>query len=365
MLNYHQADILLAENSQSHILRFWKELTPSEQKLLLCDIEKINFNSLKGLQKLIDEPVQDYNSADIRPDNIIDPEKLTDSEKNRLYQKGEDALKNGKTAFFVVAGGQGSRLGYERAKGTYEISPIRRKSLFYIHCRKVLAASRYYGVKMPLVVMTSEVNHQETIDYFKSNDYFNLQAENVFFTMQGVLPALDFSGRLMLAEKHRIFFSPDGHGGALQALNRNNIPEIFQKRGIEVLSYFQVDNPLVHIADPLYIGLHLEKKSEMSCKVLKKRNSSEKIGVAAVVNGKKSIVEYSDLPRSLAEALGSDGELLYGYGSIAIHMINLAFIEKFKSGDFILPCHIARKAVPFIDETGKLTQPPGKMILHR
>jgi UDP-N-acetylglucosamine/UDP-N-acetylgalactosamine diphosphorylase len=271
---------------------------------------------------------------------------------------GEEALRRGEVAALVVAGGQGSRLGFEHPKGMYPVGPVSRKGLFQIHAEKVLALGRRYGKQPPLLVMTSPATDAETREFFAEKNYFGLPREEIFFFRQGTMPALDLAtGRLLFESPGRLFLSPDGHGGTLTALARSGLLERLQKRGIRHLFYFQVDNPLVKVADPIFLGRHLSARSEASSKIVPKQGPKDRLGNLILVEGRCTMIEYSDLPDSLAHERDETGRLRLWVGSPAIHLFDLDFLARLTEGAGKLPFHIARKKVPHLDESGQVVEP--------
>jgi UDP-N-acetylglucosamine/UDP-N-acetylgalactosamine diphosphorylase len=205
--------------------------------------------------------------------------------------------------------------------------------------------------------MTSPLNHEATVEIFKDNDYYGLDPKDVFIFQQGTLPNFDFDGRILLAEKDRIARSPDGHGGCIPALARSGALADMQRRGIEYISYWQVDNPLVRLFDPLFIGLHAMEGAEMSSKAVIKSNPKEKVGNFCLVDGRVTVIEYSDLPDELAEKRNPDGSLAFHLGSIAIHIISRSFVEKLNTAGHSLPLHRAVKKIPHVDPQGNRVEP--------
>jgi UDP-N-acetylglucosamine/UDP-N-acetylgalactosamine diphosphorylase len=210
--------------------------------------------------------------------------------------------------------------------------------------------------------LTSAENHETTQAFFDANDRFGLQHLRLF--VQGRMPAVDReTGHVLLASKEEIAFSPDGHGGTIAALNApgpNGGPSCFDEmagQGITTLFYFQVDNPIVKIADPAFLGLHIQDRAEMSFKVIEKVAPDEKVGVVVTVDGKPQVIEYSDLPSELAERREPDGRLQLWAGSIAIHLFDLAFLRRLASGEIALPFHRAIKKVPFVGDDGTVVNP--------
>jgi UDP-N-acetylglucosamine/UDP-N-acetylgalactosamine diphosphorylase len=347
------------EAEQGHIFRFFDDLSADEQATLLAQLQSID---LKRVRKLIEKHLAAGGppAAPVLAPAPVIPVATSDAERRdeaKSRKAGEEALKGGHVAVLVVAGGQATRLGYDAPKGTFPIGPVSGKSLFQIHAEKVLALTRRYGKPVPLLVLVSADNHPTTKRFFEQHAFFGLDPKFVRFFEQGMLPALDRDGRLLLAERGRIFLSPDGHGGVFRALQASGSLDFLAKRAIETVFYFQVDNPLVKVADPVFLGHHLRREAEFSLKVVAKRNAAEKVGVYALVDGKSGVVEYSDLPASARDAKGHDGKLLYGAGSIAIHAFSLAFLRRLGRADGDLPLHVARKKVPYVDERGEQVQP--------
>ncbi len=350
---YHK----LAIYGQEHLLRFWNELTVDEQNVLAKQINDINWDELN---KLIKEYVLSKPKVNI-PENLepaphypLNPEttQLMDLYKKALVE-GKKLVSSGKVAAFTVAGGQGTRLGYEGPKGTYQITPIKRKSLFQYFSEKISRASEKYSAIIPWYIMTSEMNYHETVIFFEKNKYFGLDKENVKFFNQGTMPAIGKDGKVLLETKNSLALSPNGHGGSLLALRMSGALSDMKKRGIDCISYFQVDNPLVPIIDLLFIGLHHLCKSEMSSIMLSKTGPYEKLGNFCVSDGKTMILEYSDLPATLAEKRNSDDSLAFIAGSPAIHIISRNFVQRLTRDDSIsLPWHRADKKVPYINGKG-------------
>ncbi len=272
--------------------------------------------------------------------------------------RGEALLSGGKVAALVVAGGQGSRLGFEHPKGMYPIGPVSERSLFQIHFEKILALQRRYGASLPLIIMTSPATDEETRTYFEQNKNFGLKDGELHFFCQGTMPAVDLAtGRLLMEAPHRLFASPDGHGGMLAALASSGTLEHLRRRGVEALYYFQVDNPLVKIADPVFLGLHAEREAEISIKIVPKEDPLDKLGNLVLIDGRCGIIEYSDLPEEMGSKRTPDGKLWIWAGSPAIHIFDLGFLERMSAQGIRIPFHIARKKVPFLDERGQTIQP--------
>jgi UDP-N-acetylglucosamine/UDP-N-acetylgalactosamine diphosphorylase len=345
----------LQQHRQEHVLSQWEQLDASARRSLIEQLEAIRLESLGQLYSERERSYQVPDSSRIRPVPIV-PADAADNPAMRAA--GEEALRRGETAVLIVAGGQGSRLGFEHPKGMFPVGPVSRKSLFQIHAEKVLALGRRYGKQPPFLVMTSPATDAETHSFFASHSYFGLPRESIFFFCQGTMPALDLAtGRLLMESPSGLFRSPDGHGGTLTALAKSGLLDRLQKRGIRHLFYFQVDNPLVKVADPVFLGRHLTQRSEASSKIVPKQGPKDRLGNLVQVEGRCTMIEYSDLPDSLAHETDESGRLRLRAGSPAIHLFDVDFLARVTEGAGLLPFHIARKKVPYLDESGQIVQP--------
>ncbi len=348
------------ENDQAHIFRFWDELNESGRSNLLNQIKRIDFELLNQLIEFaLKEEKDTQEDLKLEPGDAITLKQREDSDKEAI-PVGEDALHSHQVAAFLVAGGQGSRLGFDGPKGVFKVTPVKKKPLFQLHAEKLLRICEKYETVVPWYIMTSETNHEDTIRFFEDNDFFGYEKANVMFFKQDMIPAVDHSGKLILSERDRIFMSPNGHGGSIKALWESGAIKDMQERGIKYIFYFQVDNVLTKICDPAFLGYHIADESEMSNKVVRKQDPKEKVGVICKINGKTGVVEYSDLSEEDMYATDENGQLKYWAGSIATHVINVDFIKKENRDGFKLPYHKAEKNIPYIDENGKEITPEGK-----
>jgi UDP-N-acetylglucosamine/UDP-N-acetylgalactosamine diphosphorylase len=249
-------------------------------------------------------------------------------------------------------------LGYDGPKGEYPVTPIKNKPLFQVFAEQLLNWSKTAGKSIPWYIMTSDVNDGPTRVFFKRHNYFGYNPDDVVFFPQGMMPAFSFAGEMLLAEKDSLALSADGHGGSLRALAKTGALADMKRRGVEHLSYFQVDNPLVYTIDPLFLGLHDLTGSEMSSKTIGKAHALEKVGNFVFADGAVQVIEYSDLPDELAKQTNADGSLKFNAGSIAIHALRVSFIERLNAGgQLTLPWHRAEKKVPYVDAAGKTIKP--------
>ena len=282
-----------------------------------------------------------------------------DSPDNPRYRRlGEEALRRGEVAALLVAGGQGTRLGFDQPKGMFPIGPVTNKSLFQVHAEKVLATRRRYGTAVPFLVMTSQATDAPTREFFAQNQYFGLPKEEVHSFRQGTMPALDLAtGRLLMEAPGRLFLSPDGHGGTLTALASSGLLARLREQGVRHIFYFQVDNPLVKAADPTFLGCHIDKKSQASSRVIPKLGPTDKLGNFVEIDGRCEMIEYSDLPLEMAQEKDANGRLRLWAGSPAIHYFEVEFLTRVTEGKGRLPFHVARKKAPYLNESGKIVQP--------
>jgi UDP-N-acetylglucosamine/UDP-N-acetylgalactosamine diphosphorylase len=352
----------LVRYGQEQLLTFWDQLNPPQRDLLLDQIKDLDLQDIsEWIPRLVLNPEAGVGrQMSLEPASSYGIQPKGDKQKRKYAQAitlGEKLIAEGKVAGFVVAGGQGTRLGFDGPKGNYPISPVKNKTLFQVFAETIAAVRSRYQAVCPWYVMTSPLNHSETVRIFEANDFYGLGRDNVIIFQQGTLPNFSFDGRIIMADKASLALSPDGHGGCIKALHRGGALADMKRRGVEYLSYWQVDNPLVKLFDPLFIGLHVLDQAEMSSKAVIKNAPKEKVGNFCLVDGKVNVIEYSDLPDELAEKRNSDGSLVFHLGSIAIHIINTGFIERLNSKEFSLPLHRAVKKIPHVDSQGRHVDP--------
>lgn len=349
----------LSSIGQSGVLRFYDSLDDAGKAKLDAQLAALDTDTLPGL---VDGYVKNKPKLDL-PTDIKPVKAYPHSSDNDEYKKakarGLELLKQGKVAAFLVAGGQGTRLGYEGPKGEYPVTPIKKKPLFQVFAEQLQAASKTAGKPIPWYIMTSDTNDAATRAFFEKHGYFGLDKSLIKFFPQGMMPAFDKGGDLLLASKDSLALSADGHGGSFRALRNSGALDDMKKRGIEHLSYFQVDNPIVKVIDPLFIGLHDLTGSEMSSKTINKAGPLEKVGNFCIGDGKTQVIEYSDLPESLAMQTNADGTRTFDAGSIAIHALRVSFIDRLTApgSDLNLIWHRADKKVPFVNDAGELVKP--------
>ncbi len=258
----------------------------------------------------------------------------------------------------LVAGGQGTRLGFDHPKGMYPIGPLSNRTLFQIHVDRLKAIRAKYIASVPLIVMTSPATDEETREYFSSQQNFGLDDHEMQILCQGTMPAIDReTGKILMSGPDEVALSPDGHGGLLGALQRSGKLNGLRSQGVSQFFYGQVDNPLIPWCDPEMIGYHMTAQSQMTTVVVRKRFAEEKVGNVVEVDGRMCIIEYSDLPSSAANKVTDSGAIYLWAGNIAVHLFDLAFLEAVSVHADGLPFHSAKKSVPYIDQQGNVIRP--------
>lgn len=366
MINRYDVDkvrVAFEEAGQGQVFRYWEELDAAAQAQLLAQAQTID---LKEVQAMVAEHVLTENRESLRLDGLEPAPYISLPENGgdaALWESarelGAEALMAGRVAAFCVAGGQGTRLGYDGPKGTYPVTPVSGKSLFQVFAEKIARSSERFSTTIHWFILTSEINNEATILSFRENDFFGLPEESVHFIVQGLVPAVDLEGKILLSEKGRIAMTPDGHGGSLRALVRGGAVERMRSLGVDCLSYFQVDNPLVQCIDPAFVGFHVQAGSDLSSKMVPKAYASEKVGHFCTQGGRNLVIEYSDMPAALQAEKEPDGQLRYRAGSVAIHIFDRDFIAQL-GGDVAgakLPFHRANKKIPFVNAAGEMTKP--------
>ncbi len=330
---------LLTINGQSHLLESLKNCPEEKRDDFIEQIDKIDWGALKNIFTPLD-----MSKAHIKMSNVLslsEREKL----KDNLENIGEECYKAGQVGVLLVAGGQGTRLGYNGPKGCFQTLKSSKKTLYQIHAEKILFASKKYGEQIPFLVMTSPDTDIETRTFFKENNYFGLNKDMVFFFCQSVTATCSLTGKALLKNEGELLRNPDGHGGCYTAFMRSGALEFLENHGIKALVYIQVDNILAPIDDPILVGLLKSKDSDLITKVLKKASPKEKVGHLVSVNGKDQIVEYVDVTQEQLSMVNDNGELVFNWGSPAMHAFSVDFFRRLKNQQVNLPFHQSKKIV--------------------
>lgn len=350
----------LSQFGQGHLNEQLEKLSAESASQLSDQIADIDFEQLNALvnstEKVVDWAALSEKASP--PPAVKLGVAHPDFSETQAREAGEDAIRSGKVGMILVAGGQGTRLGFDKPKGMFRIGPVSNRTLFQMHCDRLLAVMNRYGVSIPMYVMTSPATDAETKAYFDENDRCGLAENQLRIFCQGTMPAVDnATGQVLLAAEDQIALSPDGHGGLVSALSKNGCLAEAESEGIEYFYYAQVDNPLAQLCDPVLLGYHILAQSQMTTQVVQKRFATEKVGNVVEIDGKAQIIEYSDLPDSVAEQTNDDGSLRLWAGNIAVHVFDREFLDEVVDSVDGLPFHRANKKVPYIDEHGNTVAP--------
>jgi len=354
---------VLAAWGQEHLLRFWDRLDAAERGSLAAQIRAVDFSHIGTL---VPQPGAGPEIAALVAQALPPPSyRLRDAGNaipaENARNRGAEALGAGQVGAMLVAGGQGTRLGFPHPKGIFPIGPVSGNSLFQIHFEKLIAIARRYGVRVPLYLMTSPETQGETVEYLDRHQRFGLPAEDLYVFCQGTMPAVDAaSGKILLAGPGRLALSADGHGGMLAAFYGSGAMADARRRGIRHLFYFQVDNPLVRVCDPEFLGYHLLSRSELTTQVVRKKEPTDKVGNVFQADGRLHVMEYSefaDLPPEIKSKRAADGSPVFWAGSIAVHAFDLEFLSRVAAQADAMPFHRARKKVTYLDESGRPVEP--------
>ena len=341
---------LLKRHGQEQVLRFYDELTADQKRSLDAEIAVLDFSVID--EAMTHETKTDGDHFEMIPTLTIDQIKI---QKEKFKAVGNEALKQGKVAAVLLAGGQGSRLGFDGPKGTLNVGIHHRLYLFEILIRNMEKNVRPLGVYMHMYVMTSDRNHDQTIAFFKEHEYFGYPKEYLHFFKQDMAPSLDHEGKILLEDKGKISLTPNGNGGWFSSLQRNGMIEEMKSMGIEWLNVFSVDNVLQDIGDPIFLGATLVQGHPAGAKVIAKVNPDEKVGAICLRNGRPSVVEYSELTDELRNAKDENGNYKYNFGVTLNYLFNIQVTEESAKGK--MPIHRANKKIDCIDEQGNPVNP--------
>ncbi|MDF2960813.1 MAG: UDP-N-acetylglucosamine pyrophosphorylase [Paenibacillus sp.] len=350
---WEQAAALVTQHGQEQLLQFYPQLSVSSRAKLIDDILSMDFNKINNLVK--HRPAAAEQDDDISEIQAWDWEAFNSQEQQYFTQKGWELLRHGKVGALVVAGGQGSRLGHEGPKGTYDIGLPSHKSLFQLQAERLMNLSKRAGHPIPWYIMTSPENHAETVRFFNNHEYFGYAQEDCFFFEQAVMPAVDPQGKILLAATDTVSLAPSGNGDCFAALKRTGALTDLKRRGVEWLFYYNVDNALIKVADPVFLGVAAHYNNPVATKVIEKANPEEKVGVVCLKHGRPAVVEYTELPDCLKHEKDQDGKLKFRLANLSIQLFRVDFIERHAETE--LPFHIAHKKIPYIDSQGAFVIP--------
>ncbi len=280
-MDFDQARQVLQDGDQHHLLHFWSALSGPERAELLQDIGSVDWGLLRRVLADRGAETSLVRTDDFAPPDVVTIARASDEieARQRARQTGIQLLRDNQVAALTVAGGQGTRLGFAGPKGIFKITPIKGKSLFQHFAESILATNRTYGSDVLWLMMTSPINHRETVAFFEQHGFFGLAPSRVRFFEQGTMPTVSRDGKVLLAERHRVALAPDGHGGTFRALASSGLLDELHAGKVRYLSFFQVDNPLVTPLDPMFLGLVSQGSSQVGSKVVRKAYDDEKVGV--------------------------------------------------------------------------------------
>ena len=349
-MNFDQAKEKLHRAGQEHVLAYYEELTKEQKELLLSQIEDTDFGVLAS--------VKDHKGGTVRgkitPLAAMELPQI-EAEHEKYKEKGLEAIRKGKVGAVLLAGGMGTRLGSDHPKGMYNIGITKDVYIFQRLIENLLDVVKEAEAYVPLYVMTSDKNHEDTTAFLKEHDYFGYPEEYITFFMQEMAPACDYEGKVYLEEKWKLSTSPNGNGGWYSSMYKWGIAQKAIADGVECLNVFAVDNVLQRIADPCFVGAVIDRGCACGSKVVRKCAPDEKVGVMCLEDGRPSIVEYYELTEELMDAKDEKGDPAYNFGVILNYLFKVSDLEKIREKK--LPLHVVEKKIPYLDKQGNKVKP--------
>lgn len=349
-MRFEEAKQKCEKAGQGHLLTYFDELTGEEQVNLLDQIEKMDITLLDLLKK----DSKEVEKGILEPLGAVTLEEIQ-QEKEEYLQLGTKAIQAGKVGAVLLAGGQGTRLGLDKPKGMLNVGVNKELYLFEQLIHNLMQVVDQTGAWVPLFVMTSEKNNEDTVQFFKEKRFFGYNEEYVFFFVQQMAPSVNYEGKIYMEDKGRISTSPNGNGGWFISMANAGLLKKVKELGVEWLNVFSVDNVLQKIADPIFVGAVLKHQCVSGSKVVAKADPYEKVGVLCLEDGKPSIVEYYEMTEEMIHLRDKQGKLLYNYGVILNYLFSVEALEKIVNEN--LPTHIVEKKIPYMDETGNVVKP--------
>ena len=353
MKKYEEIKEILKKNNQEQLLVCYDKLDTEGKEKLLNQISDIDFKQINTLYENTKNN-KNTNSKDdlIEPIDYVDESKLTEEEYNNYKNVGENIIKTKKLAVLTVAGGQGTRLGFKGPKGKYDIGLDTHESLFELICKPLKEANKKYGVIIPWYIMTSNENNEETVSFFKENNYFGYPEKEVKFFIQGEIPMISEDGKILVNEEGFVKLAADGHGGVFKSMVRSGVLKDLNARNVDWLVIGPVDNPLINMVDPIFLGVTASKNCMAAGKSVVKANPEERVGVFCKRNKKPSVIEYTEISQEMCNLRDKNGELVFGESNVNCNLFNMKRINEVAENE--LPYHAAHKKADYIDENGKL-----------
>jgi UDP-N-acetylglucosamine pyrophosphorylase len=356
----------LDNHDQSHLIRHWNELDETQQRNLQQQLDAVDFAMLRqawhDAKRTIDPTENEVSRAERAeaPRSVIrQPESVKElAQWIQAVNHGNALLSANQCAVITVAGGQGTRLGFDRPKGMFPVGPVTDRSLFRIFAEQIAAIRMQHACRLDWLIMTSNATHKDTVAFFEQHKFFGLPRETVSFFCQASLPAMDAAtGKVLMSDTSSLSLAPDGHGGMVSALHESGLLAKLAADKVEHLYYHQIDNPTAKLCDPAFMGFHDLEQSSLTTLVVRKISPAERMGVLAHVDGHTEIIEYSELTLEQAGKKDESGQWMFWAGSMAIHAFSRSFLQELVEDGYGLPLHAALKKVPWADETGTIVTP--------
>ena len=342
----------LREKHQDHLLEYYDKLNEHDKSTFVEQIENIDWNLLTALQ----QKDRSQRRGNIRPLAACTIKEIRKN-KEKFEEIGLNVIKDEKVAAVLLAGGQGTRLGWDGPKGTVNIGKTKDLYIFEMLFRNTLTITKLAKTYIPFYIMTSDKNHEETVNFLTEKNFFGYPKEYVMFFQQEMAPCVDFTGKILMEEKDKIALSPNGNGGWFYSMNKKGILADLHKRGIEWLNVFSVDNVLQKICDPVFLGAVIASNCVSGSKVVSKINPEEKVGVMCLEDGKPSIIEYYEMTEEMLYEKNSAGDYAYQYGVILNYLFRVDCLEEILRAN--MPVHFAEKKIPYITKNGEYISPEG------
>lgn len=343
-MNFEERKNLLEQKKQTQLLRFFDELNDTQKLTLLGEIDGIDW----GFESAFRHDGKKEDSLIEEIDALHLEKILPDQEHYRSI--GLQAIRDGKLCLLLLAGGQGTRLGFDKPKGCFNVGLTKELYIFQLLIEHIMDVVRAADAYIPLYIMTSNINYQDTITFFEAHDYFGYDASYVHFFIQEMNPATDFGGKILLKSKYEVALSPNGNGGWFSSMHKAGLLDSIFDSNLEWINVFAVDNVLQRIADPVFLGATIASGKMSGAKVVKKAFPEEKVGVMCKENGKPHIIEYYEMTDEMLTKRLPDGNLAYGFGAILNYLFPIQRLKE--TLDQAMPLHVVKKKVPCIDESG-------------
>lgn len=347
-MDYNTATRLLKEHNQLHVLKFYDTLPKEEQDNLLSQIESLDFSIIESYNKHKSE------ESNIKPVSALQLNTI-EQNKKQYEERGIKAIQAGDLALVLLAGGQGTRLGFDGPKGTLNVGKTKELYIFQLLIEHTLDVVEQSGTWIHFYIMTNDKNYDATTSFFKEHNYFGYNPDYLHFFKQEMVPSVDYNGRIYLEAPGQICLSPNGNGGWFSSLCKAGYLQLLLDTNTKYINVFSVDNVLQRIADPVFLGAILTEGYASGGKVVKKAYPEEKVGVLCTNNDKPYIVEYYELSDEMRNELDENGEYAYNYGVTLNYIFPVDLLMKIMNTE--MPLHIVEKAIPHIDEDGTFIKP--------